>query len=68
VVLGCKVKVRDGGVEGKAEAEADTCAEREWYRACVRPWAITGNAKDADEEAGDESMSSSMSSGSNGPC
>ncbi len=67
-MLACKVKARDGEEESEAEAEADTCAEREWYRARVRPWAATGDTKDADEEAGDKSMSSSMSSGSNGPC
>jgi hypothetical protein len=62
----CKVKARDGEVEG--EAEADTCAESEWYRARVRPWSATGDAKDADEEGGDKSMTSSVPSGSNGPC
>jgi hypothetical protein len=67
-VSACKVKARDGEVEGEAEAKADTCAESGWYRACDRPWAATGDAKDAVEEAGDESMSSSMSSGSKGPC
>ena len=65
-MLACKVRARDGEVEG--EAEADTCAESGWYRARDRPWAATGDAKDGDEEAGHESMSSSVSSESNGPC
>ena len=63
-MLACKVKARDGEVEGKAEAKGDTRAENGWYRACDRP----RDAKDADEEAGDESMSGSMTSGLNGPC
>lgn len=67
-MLGCKVKAHDGETEGKVEAVADTCAESGWYRARVRPWAAMGDANDADEEAGNESMSSSMSSESNGPC
>lgn len=33
-VSACKVKARDGEVEGEAEAEADTCAES-GYRARV---------------------------------
>jgi hypothetical protein len=65
-VLACKVKARDGEVE--SEAEADTCAESGRYRARVRPWAAPGDAMDVDEEAEDESMSSSILSASNGPC
>jgi hypothetical protein len=68
VVLACKVKARDDEVEGEAEAEVYTFAESGWYRTRVRPWAATGDAKDADGEGGDKCMSSSMSSGSNGPC
>jgi hypothetical protein len=57
-VLARKVKARNDKVEGEAEAEADS----------LRPWVATGDAKDADEEAGDGFGSNSMSSGSKGPC
>ena len=45
VVLVCKVKARDGKVEGEAEAEVDACAESGWYDACVWACAASRNAK-----------------------
>lgn len=67
MAFACKVEARDGEVEGEEGADADTCADGEWYRAGVRSWAATGGAKEADEGAGYESMLSSMVSESSGP-
>ena len=68
MVLAHKVKACDVGVEGEAEAEADTCAESGWYCADVPLWTSMGDAKDADEGERYEYMLSSMVSESSEPC